>query len=176
MTTRYERIGHWSIPRGVVPPTLRGILRAAGQRHEGGVFWLGRRDTAAEIKTVVLLEPPGVTETRGFWEVSPVVFGVVGAWASSRGEALLAVVHSHEGRGATWLSGLDRRGGVHVPDMLAVIVPAFGAVTDPVEWGFHRFDAQEFVEWQREELMRAVEWTTAKVAVIRASAGGVQDA
>ena len=171
----YEPIIRWSIPRGVALATLRGIRRASRERHEGGAFWLGNRTTVGHVRTVVLLQGTGVVEERGFWEVSPLVFGVVGEWATAREQVLLAVVHSHEGSRATWLSPLDQRGGVHVPDMLALIMPGFGSVRDSRQWGMHRFDGAGFTELGPAEREARIEWTEDDFVVVRASEGGIID-
>src|SRR5947209_3231087 len=125
MTAAYKPIERWSVPRGVVRATLRGVLRAARDHHEGGAFWLGRRAATSEVRTVVLLEGRGITEDIGYWEVSPLIYGRVGTWADEHSQALLAVAHSHLGREATAMSDLDRRGAVRVPDLLTIIVPTF---------------------------------------------------
>jgi hypothetical protein len=173
MTATYAPIERWSIPRGVVPATLRGVLRAAREQHEGGALWLGRRAATTEISTVVLLEGRGVTEEIGYWEVSARVYGRVGTWADDNDQALLAVAHSHLGRGATAMSGLDRRGAVRVPDLLTIVIPAFGAITDLRKWGIHRFNGQQFVELS--ELQKAAYLITSAepVTVLRASEDGV---
>jgi hypothetical protein len=176
MTARYEPIERWKVPRAAISATLRGILRAAADRHEGGAFWLGTRAPVAQVHTVVLLDGPGVIEQRGFWEISPAAYGVVGEWASARGQVLLAVVHSHQGQRATWLSALDRSGGVHVPDVLALVVPGFGSVRDPLRWGIHRFDGHDFAEMHPKERDARIAWTGDDVIVTRASEKGVIDA
>lgn len=173
MSVRYEPIERWLVPRSAIKATLTGVLRAAIDRHEGGVFWLGTRGVVAEVHAVALLEGAGVTEERGFWEVSPLAYGVVGEWSISRKQVLLAVVHSHEGRRETRLSALDRRGGVHVPDTLAVVVPGFGSVHDPQQWGFHRFGHQGFTELGSHERRARIELTDSDVTILRASEAGI---
>jgi hypothetical protein len=85
------------------------VLRAARDRHEGGAFWLGRRAVTCEVSTVVLLEGRGIIEEIDYWELSPLVYGRVSSWAEEHDQTLLAVAHSHLGRGATAMSPLDRR-------------------------------------------------------------------
>ena len=173
MTATYAPIERWSVPRSVVPATLRGVLRAARAQHEGGAFWLGRRAATTEVRTVVLLEGRGVTEEIGYWEVSARVYGRVGTWADENEQALLAVAHSHLGRGATAMSDLDRRGAVRVPDLLTIVIPAFGAVTDLRKWGVHRFNGQQFVELTELEKATRLLASDEAVTVLRASEDGV---
>jgi hypothetical protein len=141
--------------------------------HEGGAFWLGRRASTSEVRTIVLLEGRGVIEEIGYWEVSPLVYGLVGTWADEHDQTLLAVAHSHLGRGATAMSGLDRRGAVPVPDLLTIVIPAFGAITDLRKWGVHRFDGQQFIELS--ELGKAARLASndETVTVLRASEDGL---
>lgn len=173
MTAAYEPIERWSVPRGVVPATLRGVLRAAREQHEGGAFWLGRRAATSEVRTVVLLEGRGIVEGIGYWEVSPLTYGRVGTWADEHDQALLAVAHSHLGRGATQMSGLDRRGAVRVPDLLTIVIPAFGAITNLRNWGVHRFDGHQFVELSELEKAACILSSDEPVTVLHASEDGV---
>lgn len=176
MTAHYEPVSRWNIPRGVVDTTLRGIRRAGMDNLEGGAFWLGRRESTSMVRTVVLLEGPGVAAGAGYFEVSPMVFGQVGVWAADREQVLLAVVHSHWGETATLMSPTDRRGAVHVPDVLTVIVPGFGRVTDPSRWGFHRYvPGGTFVELGADEQRARIEWTDDRVAVMVGNKDGVLD-
>lgn len=176
MTARYEPVARWGIPRSVVDATLRGILRAGRDNHEGGVFWLGCRGPTARITSVILLEGVGITEEPSFFEISPVVYGRVGTWAGNRGETLLAVVHSHCGTSATWMSSTDRRGAVRVPDVLAVVVPGFGTIVDPLRWGFHRYAGGAFLELTGGQKRDALLWSDDPIAIARADEGGVVDA
>jgi hypothetical protein len=175
VTATYEPITRWSVPRGVVGATLRGVLRAARDRHEGGAFWLGRRAVTCEVSTVVLLEGRGIIEEIGYWEVSPLVYGRVSSWAEEHDQTLLAVAHSHLDRGATAMSPLDRRGAVHVPDLLTIVIPAFGAITDLRKWGVHSYDGRRFVELS--ELWKAAHlvFSDDTLTVLKANEDGVVD-
>jgi hypothetical protein len=173
MTARYEPITSWSVPRGVGPATLRGVLRAARDQHEGGAFWLGRRAATSTVRTVVLLEGRGIVEEIGYWEVSPMVYGRISTWADNNDQTLLAVAHSHLGRSATAMSGLDRRGAVRVPDLLTIVIPAFGAITDLRRWGVHRYDGRQFVELAELDKATHLLASDDAVIVLRASEDGV---
>ena len=173
MTATYAPIERWSVPRSVVPATLRGVLRAARVQHEGGALWLGRRAATTEIRTVVLLEGRGVIEEIGYWEVSARVYGRVGTWADENEQALLAVAHSHLARGATAMSSLDRRGAVRVPDLLTIVIPAFGAITDLRKWGVHHYDGRQFVELAELEKATRLLASDDAVIVLRANEDGV---
>jgi hypothetical protein len=169
VTATYAPIARWSVPRGIGPATLRGVLRAARDQHEGGAFWLGRRATTSAVRTVVLLEGRGIVEEIGYWEVSPLVYGRISTWADENDQTLLAVAHSHLGRGATGMSSLDHRGAVRVPDLLTIVIPAFGAITDLRKWGVHRYDGRQFVELTELEKSTRLVASDDAVTVLRAS-------
>jgi hypothetical protein len=138
-------------------------------------MWLGQRGSTTRITSVVLLEGIGVTEEPSFFEVSPTVFGRVGAWASERNEALLAVAHSHSGKAATWMSPTDRRGAVRVLDLLTIVVPGFGQVADPLRWGFYRYADGTFIELSFRAKSDTLIWSDEPITLVRADEDGVVD-
>jgi len=150
----YPMIENWVFAAGLLQATLGGV-RVGGQfRKESGAFWLGIREPAARVSAVVFPRGPGVKEAPGFWRVSPEVFGAVARWAVPLGLCLLGVVHTHVGNTAPFLSWTDRRFGVRVPGVLAIVLLKGGKDGNHLNWGWYLFDHDEYRELSGSELRR----------------------
>ena len=152
---------------------LEGLLRAGHRGCEGGALWLGTRAEETVVKTLVLPRGEGVTERPGYWQLSTEVYGQVGAWASNRGQVLLALVHSHRGPRDVWLSPTDQFSTVHVIDFLSIVVGGYGRVSDMRMWGYHVFNGESFDRLNDQSVTRRIRWTREDATVVTADVDGV---
>lgn len=170
----YPPIEEWRLPEAAIAATLASVGGAGRRGDEAGVFWLGRRERVAVVEAVVSLRGRGVFESPGLWVVSSEVYGVVSRLASADGLVLLGTAHTH-GRGVpVALSRTDRRHGVRVPDVLALVIGDGGQMSEPEGWSWNTFEEREFRPLDATELARRVVFSADPVALHRADADGVR--
>lgn len=168
----YPPILGWRVPKTAVAATLTSVAVAGRRGDEAGVFWLGKRYSHAAVTAVVSLRGPGVVESPGLWEVSPEVYGIVGRLAVAEGLVLLATAHTHGHGVPVALSRTDRRHGVRVPDLLALVIGDGGGVRNPYDWSWNSYDGVGFRCFGGDEIARRVTFTDESVVLFRANAGG----
>lgn len=170
MSEPYPRIDRWVLPRAAVSATLTGVQKEGQSVREAGALWLGPRNNAARITSVVFPTANGVKATAGQWKVSPELFGVVTRWAKPQGLSLLAVVHTHLHGVPPRLSRADREYSVQVPDMLAVVIGEGGHEPDYRNWGWYLYDKNAYRQLPTQQLTQLLEITSQDIDLRRANA------
>lgn len=168
----YTAIDQWRLPHSAVAATLASVVGAGRRGDEAGVFWLGHRSGTSTVRAVVSLRGRGIVESPGLWHVSSEVYGVISRLAREHGLTLLGTAHTH-GRGVgVGLSLTDRRDGVRVPGLLAVVIGNGGADRDPLDWSFNVFEARDFRRFDLPELRARVAMDEGQIDLWRANADG----
>ncbi|MGH3217860.1 MAG: Mov34/MPN/PAD-1 family protein [Streptosporangiaceae bacterium] len=124
---------------------LRGFVGPDG-RHEGIVFWAGRRDGADQIVVTVIV--PRAIHGRGFVHVPADQVGEVAFESRSRRLVLLSQVHSHPGDDTRHSDADDDLVLMAREAMFSVVVARYGdGGISPAEGaGIHQFQDGRWVQ------------------------------
>jgi len=175
MSEPYPHIDRWILPRAALSATLTGVQKEGQSVREAGALWLGPRNNAAGITSVVFPTANGVKATAGQWKVSPELFGVVTRWAKPQGLSLLGVVHTHLHGVPPRLSRADRQYSVQVPDILAVVIGEAGHELDYRNWGWYLYEKNAYRQLPTQELTKRFEITSQNVDLRCADADTIRE-
>jgi proteasome lid subunit RPN8/RPN11 len=124
---------------------LRGFFGPDG-RHEGIVFWCGRRDGDDHVVTIAIV--PRASHGAGFVHVDADQVGDVTFEARSRRLVLLAQVHSHPDTDTRHSDADDRLILLPYEGMFSLVAGSYGrrriSVDDGV--GIHQFQREQWVQ------------------------------
>lgn len=139
--------GRLIVAEAVINPTGRALrsFRGSDGRHEGIVFWVGRR--SAEDTVVVSVITPQATHTRGSVRVEHAEVGRIARAARRLGLGLVAQVHSHPGTGTGHSDGDDQMILLPHEGMFSLVVARYGrgSVLPSGGAGLHQFQDGRWV-------------------------------
>ncbi len=158
----------------VIEATLAAVQPSGRRGLESGVFWLGPREDVSVVTAVVMPTGPGVEERRGYWRVTPEVFGAIASWATPRGLSLLGVCHTHGVGIPARLSRQDRTHSIKAPGVLAVVIGSGGDEPDHAKWGWYVWEEGDYRALSEGERVRRIDMAAAKeILTARADRTGV---
>ena len=170
----YPPIERWLVPQAALDATVDAVVEASSRGNESGSFLLGRREQTAHVSVVVLPRGRGVEETPWYWKVGAEVYGQISSWAKPRGLTLLGILHTHLGDVPARLSRADRTRSVRAPGVLAVVIGRGGEESNPHEWGWYVYDADDYRRLDESELAtRLTIQSLAEIEIHHADAGSV---
>lgn len=124
---------------------LRGFCGPDG-RHEGIVFWAGRRESPDQLIAAAVV--PAAVHGVGFVHVPAGAVGAAAAKARSARLAVLAQVHSHPGLFTDHSDGDDRMVLLPYEGMFSIVVARYGdgGVTHREGAGLHQYQDGRWVK------------------------------
>lgn len=135
------------LPLDAVTAIRDEVLSFGASRVETGGFLLAPVDDARGITVLALAADAGITRRRGLFGVSGIALDRLFTWADAESLRVPAQFHSHGGR--AFLSPTDLAHGLSVRGFVTCIVPFWNdPPRDPSEWGWWRFDGNN---WRNEE-------------------------
>lgn len=170
----YPPIDRWEFPRAAIAATLAAVAPAGGRGREAGVIWLGKRGATSVIGAVAWPHGDGVTEARGWWSVSPEVYGAIARVSRAHQLTLLGSAHTHARGVRVALSTTDRRHGTRAPGVLAIVIGNGGTDTNPARWSWNVFDDGDWRELDHVERRDRVSITDAPIRLWRADRHGAR--
>ena len=141
------------LPEAVAHETLRALrsFRGEASRHEGMVFWLGRRLTEDAVVCGAVV--PDCEHGPQCVMASAAAIGAVSRRARSLGLGIVAQVHSHPDHDTRHSDGDDLLVLMPFERMFSVVVARYGdgGLTPDAGVGLHQFQGGRWVQIDAQE-------------------------
>lgn len=140
--------GHIIVSDPVVQGTLTALRGFCGPdgRHEGIVFWAGRREDNDQLIAAAIV--PAALHGIGFVHVSALAVGQAARQARHSRLAILAQIHSHPGGWTDHSDGDDRMVLLPHEGMFSIVVANYGdgGITAGQGAGLHQYQGGHWVK------------------------------
>lgn len=140
--------GHIIVSESVVHQTLTALRGFSGPdgRHEGIVFWAGRREDNDHLVTSAVV--PAALHGIGFVHVPAAAVGRAARQARASRLAILAQIHSHPGAWTDHSDGDDRMVLLPYENMFSIVVARYGdgGITAIEGAGIHQYQEGSWVK------------------------------
>ena len=147
-----ENVGRLIVPEAIAAQTKAVLQHFSGPdgRHEGLVFWLGRR--IGNDSLVISLAVPNCEHGPARVMTSEKVIGKIMKESRKLGLAIAAQVHSHPGNDTRHSEGDDKLVLMPFDGMFSLVISNYGmgGMTQEAGAGLHQFQNGQWVQISRE--------------------------